>query len=63
VLRGEKVTLRAITREDLPRLLDFWNDVEVELAGGGDPPNPCATRRISRSRPKATLSATAACTT
>jgi hypothetical protein len=32
------VTLRAVTREDLPRLFDFWNDVEVELAGGGRAP-------------------------
>src|SRR3712207_6736211 len=40
MLRGEKVKLRAVSRDDLPRLLDFYNDVEVELAGGGDPPRP-----------------------
>ncbi len=40
MLRGEKVTLRAVTREDLPRLLGFANDLEVGLAGGGDPPIP-----------------------
>lgn len=40
MLTGEKVTLRAVTREDLPRLLEFANDIEVELAGGGDPPVP-----------------------
>jgi hypothetical protein len=40
------VTLRAVTREDLPRLFDFWNDVEVELAGGSDPPRPTALERL-----------------
>jgi len=40
VLQGERVTLRAISRDDLPRLLAFNNDIEVELAGGGDPPLP-----------------------
>lgn len=40
MLRGDKVILRSITREDLPRLLVFQNDLEVELAGGGDPPEP-----------------------
>lgn len=40
MLRGEKVILRPIAREDLPRLREFNNDVEVELAGGGDPPMP-----------------------
>ncbi|MGH3147992.1 MAG: GNAT family N-acetyltransferase [Rubrobacter sp.] len=40
MLKGEKVTLRPITRDDYPRFLLFSNDVEVELAGGGDPPTP-----------------------
>ncbi len=40
MLRGEKVILRAVTREDLPRLREFRNDLAVELAGGGDPPTP-----------------------
>ena len=48
MLRGEKVTLRAVRRDDLPRLLDFYNDVEVELAGGGDPPRPTALERLQR---------------
>ena len=48
MLPGEKVTLRAVTREDLPRLLDFWNDVEVQLAGGGDPPRPTALERLQK---------------
>lgn len=46
MLIGEKVTLRAITREDLPRLCQFQNDLEVELASGGDPPAPHAIERI-----------------
>ena len=40
MLRGEKVTLRPVTRDDYPRFLSFSNDIEVELAGGGDPPTP-----------------------
>ena len=47
MLRGEKVTLRAIEREDL-RLWRFWNDLEVELAGGGDPPLPVSLQRLRR---------------
>jgi len=46
LIRGEKVTLRAVRRGDLPRLLDFANDLEVELAGGGDPPVPRPFERI-----------------
>jgi RimJ/RimL family protein N-acetyltransferase len=48
VLRGERVTLRAVTREDLPRLLEFANDLEVELAGGGDPPMPWTLERLEK---------------
>lgn len=40
MLRGERVILRVITDSDLPRLIEFANDLEVELAGGGDPPSP-----------------------
>ncbi|MBI3734642.1 MAG: hypothetical protein HY259_14485 [Chloroflexi bacterium] len=40
MLKGEKVILRAIQREDLKRQWEFNNDVEVELSGGGDPPMP-----------------------
>ena len=43
---GEKVTLRAIEREDQERLWRFWNDLEVELAGGGDPPLPVSSQRL-----------------
>lgn len=41
-----RVTLRAMTREDLPRLCAFNNDVAVELAGGGDPPIPQTLARL-----------------
>lgn len=46
MLRGERVTLRAVAREDLDRLAGFANDLEVELAGRGDPPVPRPFERI-----------------
>jgi RimJ/RimL family protein N-acetyltransferase len=46
MLRGQKTLLRAITRDDLERLWQFNNDVEVELAGGGDPPIPQSLARL-----------------
>lgn len=46
MIRGEKVTLRALRREDLVRLCEFNNDIEVELAGGGDPPMPQSPARL-----------------
>lgn len=46
MLKGEKVTLRALTRDDLPRLCEFNNDIAVELAGGGDPPMPQSLSRL-----------------
>src|SRR5215203_2576427 len=46
MLRGENVLLRAVTREDLERLVGFNNNLEVELAGGGDPPMPQALERL-----------------
>nr|MCU0495110.1 GNAT family N-acetyltransferase [Chloroflexaceae bacterium] len=46
MLRGNHVTLRAISRADLPRLWQFNNDLEVELAGGGDPPIPQSLERL-----------------
>ena len=48
MLHGEKVTLRAVTREDLGRLARFANDLEVELAGGGDSPLPRPFERIEK---------------
>ena len=46
MLKGEKVILRAIERDDLPLLCKFNNDLEVELAGGGDPPMPQSLARL-----------------
>jgi RimJ/RimL family protein N-acetyltransferase len=46
MLKGEKVILRGISRADLPRLWEFNNDLEVELAGGGDPPIPQSLARL-----------------
>jgi RimJ/RimL family protein N-acetyltransferase len=46
VLKGEKVILRAIKREDLQRQWVFNNDLEIEILGGGDPPEPQALERL-----------------
>jgi RimJ/RimL family protein N-acetyltransferase len=46
MLKGKHVTLRAIEREDLPLLAAFNNDLDVELAGGGDPPLPQSLARL-----------------
>ena len=46
MLQGKLVTLRAMTREDLPRLCAFNNDIAVELASGGDPPIPQSLARL-----------------
>jgi RimJ/RimL family protein N-acetyltransferase len=46
MLKSKHLTLRALEREDLPRLHTFNNDLEVELAGGGDPPWPQSFARL-----------------
>lgn len=46
MLKGERVTLRGIRREDLLRLWEFNNDPDVEIAGGGDPPMPQSLERL-----------------
>ncbi len=46
MLTGEKVTLRAIEREDLSRMWAFNNDLEMELLGGGAPPEPQSLARL-----------------
>ena len=46
MLQGQKVILRAIAHQDLERLCQFNNDLEVELAGGGDPPTPQSLARL-----------------
>jgi RimJ/RimL family protein N-acetyltransferase len=47
MLHGDNVTLRAMTRDDLPLIWRFNNDLAVELAGGGDPPMPQALERLT----------------
>lgn len=46
MLHGEKVILRAIERDDLETLWRYNNDLEVEVAGGGDPPMPQSLARL-----------------
>src|SRR5579871_2291384 len=46
MLKGEKVILRPHAREDLPRVWAFRTDVEVEVAGGGDPPKPITLQQV-----------------
>jgi len=46
MLKGERVTLRALAESDLELLCQFNNDLEVELAGGGDPPMPQSLSRL-----------------
>lgn len=46
MLKGEKVLLRAFKREDLQRQWAFNNDLEMEVLGGGDPPEPQALERL-----------------
>lgn len=45
MLAGNRLTLRAIEREDVPLIWAINNDVAVELAGGGDPPWPQSLAR------------------
>ncbi len=46
MLKSERILLRSIQRDDLPRLCEFNNDIAVELAGGGDPPMPQSLARL-----------------
>ena len=46
MLKRLRVTLRSIEREDLPVLWALNNDLDVELAGGGDPPMPQSLARL-----------------
>jgi RimJ/RimL family protein N-acetyltransferase len=48
MLRGERVTLRATTKEDLTSLARFENDLVFVLAGGGDPPETVPLERLQR---------------
>ncbi len=46
MIQGNRVLLRAMRHSDLERMCQFNNDVEVELAGGGDPPIPQSLERL-----------------
>ena len=46
MIQGKKVLLRAMHQDDLERLCTFNNDMDVELAGGGDPPLPQSLERL-----------------
>ena len=46
MLKGEKIILRAMKREDLQRQWIFNNDIEIEILGGGDPPEAQAIERL-----------------
>jgi len=46
MLKGKLILLRALERDDLPLLHAFNNDIDVELAGGGDPPLPQSLSRL-----------------
>jgi RimJ/RimL family protein N-acetyltransferase len=40
VIEGKLVRLRPLTQADYPLMLEFKNDIEAELLGGGAPPRP-----------------------
>lgn len=46
MLKSDRIVLRAIEREDLPWLWAFNNNLQVEVAGGGDPPMPQSLARL-----------------
>jgi RimJ/RimL family protein N-acetyltransferase len=46
MIQGTKTLLRAMRRDDLEAICRFNNDLEVELAGGGDPPMPQSLERL-----------------
>jgi RimJ/RimL family protein N-acetyltransferase len=46
MLQGKRVLLRSMSRDDLTLLWQFNNDLEVEVAGGGDPPTPQSLERL-----------------
>ena len=46
MLKSERIILRGVRRDDLPKLCAFANDLEVEVHGGGDPPMPQSLERL-----------------
>lgn len=47
MLKGERTILRPMRREYLERLLDFHNDVELQLLGGEDVPVPLTPEHLA----------------
>ncbi|UQX88296.1 GNAT family N-acetyltransferase [Jatrophihabitans telluris] len=47
MLYGDRVTLRAMSSADYPRMTEFKNDVEVELLSGGAAPRPRSLAMLS----------------
>ena len=52
MLRGEKVILRAMRRDDLPVLFEFTNNVEFETLAQGRPWEPQGLERLERGFPR-----------
>ena len=48
MLKGEKVVLRAMRKDDLERYAEFQNDVETRLLGGDEVPAPVEFARVER---------------
>ncbi|HZQ37339.1 MAG TPA: GNAT family protein [Dehalococcoidia bacterium] len=46
MLHGEKVRLRSLERDELSTVWAWNNDLETEVAGGGDPPMPQSLARL-----------------
>ena len=47
MLTSDRITLRAVSPADYPRLVDAYNDVELELLGGGRPPRPVTLAMVT----------------
>jgi RimJ/RimL family protein N-acetyltransferase len=47
MLTSNGITLRALTPADYPRLVGAYNDVELELLGGGRPPRPVTLAMVT----------------
>ena len=48
MFKGAKVILRAVERSEQPLLAALFNDLETQLAGGGDPPRPESLAEIEK---------------
>ncbi|HTZ44659.1 MAG TPA: GNAT family protein [Jatrophihabitans sp.] len=46
MIRGERVLLRPVTPDDHSRLVEFKNDIELDLLGGGPPPRPITLAQV-----------------